>query len=48
MALKSLLKVEFTLARELGVDPYLINFMDFKEVEYLNDELAKYLAGKNG
>jgi hypothetical protein len=39
------LQVEFILALKLHISPVHLEVMDFTEVKYLNDELAKYQAG---
>ena len=45
MSVSDLLKTEFALAKDLHISPYHLDRMDYAEVRFLNDELAKFLAG---
>jgi len=43
-----MLKVAFILALRLHISPADLDNMDYAEVKYLHDELARFLSGKLG
>ena len=43
MKTQDLFMIEFGLAIRLHIDSYSLNFMDFAEVKFLDDELTKLI-----